>query len=153
MDPLDFYELSKEIRNSTSSFPEALKRTIVGRIYYAVFLTIRDELGIALRGSRYESIYRSISQKGVIHSLVWRALREVNDGHLSSVLHRMRRRRDAADYRMQIIRNWEREIDDCILDAKEILQSRATLQPGFSQRFAEITTLVLTTHSKIATGP
>jgi uncharacterized protein (UPF0332 family) len=153
LDPLDFYELSKEIRSSSSRFSEALERTIVGRIYYAIFLMVREELRTALKGSRYESLFDSLSQKGVIHSLVVQALSKIEvNRHLSNLLYSMRRRREAADYRMRGTKNWQREIDDTILEAEEILQDRSRLQPSFSQEIAEIETLVLTWHSKIAAG-
>jgi hypothetical protein len=138
------------MRSYTSGFPDALRRTIVGRTYYATFLMLRDELGLALKGSRYEALYDSISQKGVIHSLVWKALRMIDDGHLASVLYQMRRRREQADYRMLAIRKWEKEIEDIFLEAEEILRSRSTLGPGFSREIADIEDLVLKTHSKIA---
>ncbi|MGA9388584.1 MAG: hypothetical protein WBV70_07160 [Candidatus Bathyarchaeia archaeon] len=156
MDPLDFYGLAKELRTKSSNYPEALKRTIVGRFYYAIFLMVRDELGVALRGSQAEPLYSSISQMGAIHTLVVDALSKIErDRHLSNVLYGMRRRRDTADYRTQTLRklNWDSEIDDIVSMADEVLQNRPGLQPSFSQKLFEIETFVTFWHSKVAASP
>ena len=156
MDPLDFYGLAKELKTRSSSYPEALKRTIVGRIYYAIFLMVRDELAVALRGSQVEPLYGSISQMGAIHTLVMDALSKIErDRHLSNVLYGMRRRRGTADYRTQTSRmlNWDNEIDDIVSMADEVLQNRPRLQPSFSQKLFEIETLVTLWHSRVAASP
>lgn len=154
MDPLDFYNLGKQLRSYTCSFPEALKRTIVGRIYYAIFLMVRDELGASLKGSYVEALYDSVSQKGVIHSLVIEALSKTDPNlHLRGILSGMRRQRDAADYRIRTTKNWDREINDIISMADTILQSKSLLKPSFDQEIGDIELLVLEWHSKIASKP
>ena len=156
MDPLDFYGLAKELRTKSSNYPEALKRTIVCRFYYAIFLMVRDELNVALKGSQAEPLYSSISQMGAIHTCVMDALSKIErDRHLSNVLHGMRRRRDTADYQTQTLRklNWDNEIDDIVSMADEVLQNRPKLQPSFSQKLFEIETLVTFWHSKVAASP
>lgn len=151
MDPLDFYNLGKQLRSYTCPFPEALKRTIVGRIYYAIFLMVRDELGASLKGSYVEALYDSVSQKGVIHSLVIEALNKTDlDLHLRGVLTGMRRQRDYADYRIRTTKNWDIEINDIILMADTILRSKSKLKPSFDQKICDIESLVAEWHLKIA---
>lgn len=151
MDPLDFYNLGKQLRSYTCPFPEALKRTIVGRIYYAIFLMVRDELGASLKGSYVEALYDSVSQKGVIHSLVIEALNKTDlDLHLRGVLSGMRRQRDYADYRIRTTKNWDIEINDIILMADTILRSKSKLKPSFDQKICDIESLVAEWHLKIA---
>lgn len=151
MDPLDFYNLGKQLRSYTCPFPEALKRTIVGRIYYAIFLMVRDELGASLKGSYVEALYDSVSQKGVIHSLVIEALNKTDlDLHLRGVLSGMRRQRDYADYRIRTTKNWDIEINDIILMADTMLRSKSKLKPSFDQKICDIESLVAEWHLKIA---
>jgi uncharacterized protein (UPF0332 family) len=143
LDPLDFYEFAKEIRSSTSSFPEAKKRTIVGRVYYAVFLMIRDELGQSLVNSPLKSVYDSLSQQGLIHSLVVDVLKTIEtSSYLGNVLYGMHRRRRTADYRMQAAKNWDNEINDIVADAEEMLRNRSTMHTMFSQKGPEIDTVI-----------
>lgn len=143
MNPLDFYEFAKEIRSNASNFPEARKRTILGRIYYAVFLLVRDELGLSLQNSQFKSVYDSLSRQGPIHSLIVDVLKEVEaSNHLGNVLYGMGRRRRDADYKMHITKNWDREISDSISDAEEMLRNRTTMQTLFSQKGPEIDTLI-----------
>jgi len=151
LDPLDFYNLGKQLRSYTCPFPEALKRTIVGRIYYAIFLMVRDELGASLKGSYVEALYDSVSQKGVIHSLVIEALNKTDlDLHLRGVLSGMRRQRDYADYRIRTTKNWDIEINDIILMADTMLRSKSKLKPSFDQKICDIESLVAEWHLKIA---
>lgn len=154
MNPLDFYGFAKEIRSSASSFPEALKRTILGRIYYAVFLLVRDDLSSSLQNSAYKLVYDSMSREGLIHSLVVDALKEVEaSNHLGNVLHGMGRRRRDADYKMHITKNWDREINDSISDAEEMLRNRTTMQVLFSQKGPEIDTVIAIWSARVARGP
>lgn len=147
MDPLDFYELAKEVGSFSSSFPEALKRTIVGRIYYAIFLMIRKELGT----SAVKPMYDSLSQMGLIHSVIVGALKEIeSSNHLGNVLYGMGRRRRTADYKLNVRRNWDQEITDNISDAEELLRNKSRMQTMFSRKSLEIDNLILRWHSKIS---
>lgn len=152
MDPLDFYELAKEVGSFSSSFPEALKRTIVGRMYYAIFLMIREELGTSLRSSTVKPMYDSLSQKGAIHSVIVDALKEIErSNHLGHVLYGMHRRRRTADYKLNVTRNWNQEITDSVSDAEELLRNKSRMQTMFSRKSLEIDNLVLIWHSRIST--
>ena len=154
MDPLDFYEFAKEIRPNTSNFPEAMKRTIVGRVYYAIFLMVRDELGQSLQNSQFRSVYDSLSQQGPIHSLVVNVLKEVEaSNHLGNVLYGMGRRRRDADYKMHMTKNWDREINDSISDAEEMLRNRTTMQTLFSQKGPEIDTVIVSWSARVQKFP
>lgn len=153
MDPLDFYEFAKEMRALACKYAEASKRTIVSRIYYAIFLMVRDELNRSLVGSSIKSLYDSVSQRGPIHTMVVQALGKIGDGHMEGILRHMQRRREGADYKMLKIADWESEIADIILEAEEILQNKSNLQPGFSEESYEIEQLITFWHSKIATSP
>jgi hypothetical protein len=154
LDPLDFYEFAKEIRSNTSFFPEALKRTILGRIYYAVFLFVRDDLSLSLQSSPLKLAYDSMSREGLIHSLVVDALKEVEtSNHLGNVLFGMGRRRRDADYKMHITKNWDREISDSISDAEEVLRNRSIMQTLFSQKGPEIDSLIANWSARLAKGP
>ena len=115
---------------------------------------VREELAGALQTSRFKSLYDSLSQKGVIHSLVREALGKIEEGeHLRNILQSMFRRREKADYRMKVLAfDWEREIDDIVLEAEEILRSKSDLKRLFSEKSYEIESIVQTWHSKIATS-
>lgn len=150
MDPLDFYKFAKEVKGYSSNFPEALKRTIVGRIYYAIFLMIRDDLEVSLKHSGAGPMYKSLSQKGLIHSLISAVLRKVErTNHLGNLLYGMRRRRGTADYKLKGSKNWDKEIGEITLQAEELLRNQSKMQTLFSQKSIEIDTLIFDFHSKL----
>lgn len=115
---------------------------------------VRDELGAALKGSQVEPLYGSLSQMGVIHSLVIDALSKTDsDRHLRNVLNQMRRQRDCADYRIGMTRNWDQDIADLVLMADTILQNRSSLKPSFTRKMYDIENLIIQWHARIAAKP
>jgi hypothetical protein len=115
---------------------------------------VRDELGQSLQNSQFRSVYDSLSQQGPIHSLVVNVLKEVEaSNHLGNVLYGMGRRRRDADYKMHMTKNWDREINDSISEAEEMLRNRTTMQTLFSQKGPEIDTVIISWSARVQKFP
>ena len=154
MNPLDFYELAKEIRKNKSAFPEALKRTAVGRIYYAIFLLIREDMRAAITETSEAFMYEKLSISGSIHSLLVSALKEVQpDNHFGNVLFGMGKRRRKADYEPNAGENWDNRIDDNINNAEELIQNRTEIQRLFSENAMVIGKIVANYYSALIQSP
>ena len=84
-DPHDFYEFAKELKNITSQYQEANKRTIISRMYYASFLIIRDLLKDKLQKTTVKAQFDALYTDPNIHGLVMDAIL-IADGHARSLL-------------------------------------------------------------------
>lgn len=104
-----------------------------------------------MQSSRTKPLYDSLSQKGSIHSFLIDALKEVeSSNHLGNVLYGMHRRRRVADYALQTVKNWDKEVDDNVSDAEEILKNISRVQTLFSQKSFEIDNLITLWHAESA---
>jgi hypothetical protein len=54
---------------------------------------------------------------------------------------------------MHLTKNWDREINDSISDAEEMLRNRSAMQTLFSQKGPEIDTVIAIWSARVAKGP
>lgn len=136
-DPHDFYEFAKELKNFTSQYPEANKRTIVSRMYYASFLIIHDLLKDTLKNTNVKAQFDALYTDPNIHGLVIDAVR-IADKHVRNLLHTLRKKRNYAEYRMKS-KNWDKEVEEVSQITEELIVKNAPDLPSkFSQNLGVI---------------
>lgn len=139
--PHDFFEFAKELKNFTSQYPEANKRTIISRMYYASFLVIRDLLKDMLQNTTVKAQFDALYTDPCIHGVVMDAL-NIADTHTRNLLHTLRKKRNEADYRLRS-KNWNKEINQVLPITEKLIARKATDLPSkFSQHLATIQTKV-----------
>ena len=96
---MNIYQLTKELDGFPSKFTEAKERTIVSRIYYSIFLTIRELIRQEVKNTPAEPLYDKL-QDTYIHAVVMESLAEC-DKHFKNLLFALRKGRNEADYNIQ----------------------------------------------------
>lgn len=99
--PQDFFEFAKELRGCTFRYSEANHRTMMSRLYYASFLTIREYIRVELAKTPVESLYEELSKDPLIHGVVGQIV-NIADTYTRGLLHKIRKKRIQADYQLQI---------------------------------------------------
>jgi len=139
--PQNFFEFAKELKNVTSQYSEAKKRTIISRMYYASFLVIRDLLKSELQNTTVKPQFDALYTDTYIHGVVMEAL-QVSDIHTRNMLRNLRRKRNDADYRLKS-KNWDREIEDVSRKTEELIVRRSSGLPAkFGQHLNTIQSIV-----------
>ena len=114
--PQDFIKLSKELLEYETHYREALIRTIISRAYYSSFLSAREELKNQLKNTALEVLYEEISEEPEIHQAVYDILKTLDPVN-ADLLGKLRKKRNQADYNLQIPKSLK-EAEDCIMDAE-----------------------------------
>jgi hypothetical protein len=92
-DPLDFLKLCKEISSYSTIREEALRRTQIGRSYYASHLIAREKVR-----RYYPYLLKNLRKRGEEHSVVRDKLKACGHGNISDKLYSLSRYRGTADY-------------------------------------------------------
>lgn len=116
-DPLDFLEFSKELYDKNEIFKSnssTLKRVMYGRIYYAVFLFVREWL---ISHSDYES---NKDHKNIPKALVNKGpSNKLNNKQISLDFKRLQQLRIQADYFIEVPNENSKEYEKWFTDSVE----------------------------------
>lgn len=112
-DPEIFLEVAKKIKDKGDLPEEGKFRTVIGRAYYAAFLTIRERLS---------KIYQTNFDKEGQHQKVLDTLDELGENNIKNWLDTLRDNRVKVDYFLNILIDMEL-CDHCLFLSEEIINS------------------------------
>jgi len=149
-DPKDFVELCNDLMRFSTSFSEAINRTIAGRAYYGSFLLTREKVRALCRGSAVERQYNLLCDDpragGLIHEAVIRITKQI-DPFAGDLLLSLRKRRNRADYDLTPFRMIEAR--DAIDDADDYIRGIVTSFRNFNVYYRLVERIILEVYSKI----
>ncbi|WP_048091643.1 hypothetical protein [Geoglobus acetivorans] len=118
--PEDFYELGKKLKNDNNyiRFDEARKRTSASRVYYSLYLKLRDELLRYLLGSSVYPQLSEVAESGLMHSCLLEILKKV-DLQSSYKFGSLQELRKKSDYEVDISVG-DNEVEDAIAIYEEL---------------------------------
>jgi uncharacterized protein (UPF0332 family) len=108
-DPVEFFQLAEEIYANNTS--QAAKRAVIGRSYYAAFLTARNKAGIP-----------SKTQDGHLRVIQYYQSKDAASAVVGNQLNDLRKMRTDADYdcEMEIL---SRHAGSCLSQSRSILKA------------------------------
>ena len=142
-DPTDFLSIAERLFRDEEykEIEEARARTVIGRAYYATFLSVRELLGRELsRDPEVFKKYSKIAETGMIHSCIRDTLNAL-DYILGQFFDRLNMLRRRSDY------NLESEIKDKVAEealslAKEIASKHHDITVSTRNQFQKVSSIV-----------
>jgi len=134
--PSDFFEFAKELEGYTFRYVDACKRTMISRMYYAVFLSVREIIKDKLQGTAVKSMYDSLYRSPFIHRVVL-DITHIANPHTKNLLQDLQSERQDADYRLPITDLAER-LNGASRITKELFNKIPSLMSEIDQRLSQI---------------
>jgi uncharacterized protein (UPF0332 family) len=138
-DPMNIYQFTKELEGFDSQFVEAKERAIVSRVYYSIFLTIRELLRKEVKNTPAEPLYDQLYKDAYIHAVVIESLAQC-DVHSKSLLSSLRKNRNEADYNIDT-KNYG-SVRDNFSNAEELTKRYTDISQGFKSNSYEIQEII-----------
>ena len=126
--PIDFLRLARQLYKDRDyiQIQQAAYRTSISRIYYAVFLLMRELISKKAAETSLATEYSKIAKSGRIHSFIKKSL-EKSDRYLGKIYGSLFLKRKLADYEMEK-EFYAKDIEEALKISEEIMNRKDNIE-------------------------
>ncbi len=136
--PIDFLQLARQLYKDRDyiQIQQAAYRTSISRIYYAVFLLLRELISEKAVETSLAMEYSTIAKSGRIHSFIKKSL-ERSDRYLGKIYGSLFLKRKHADYEMEK-EFYAKDIEEALKISEEIMNKKDKIEKSLTPQIISI---------------